>query len=247
MQSDAKRRHSKSCFRDLFEPCMAHRLEYRGLTIARRRLSCRWSTPRIKEESIGCMRIVRISAASVPVRLGRSGSAMPTSMPYCSATRWPSRRRASRTSAALGGGFEWCTASRVTVFATGEYLTMSVRPAPSPAKVACQLRSECDCDCALIAASRKSVMAALAQGHHPDLRPAGPVTRVRPPGHENGLRGRRVRRAPGRRRRARHSGRASFRHARVRGSGEFSIGSSQWDAGDFRVSAQPQVVDPSRV
>jgi hypothetical protein len=64
----------------------------------------------------------------------------------------------------VGGGFEWCTASRVTVFATGEYLTMSVRPAPSPAKAACQLRSERDCDCALIAASRKSVIAAFVKG-----------------------------------------------------------------------------------
>jgi hypothetical protein len=50
MQSDAKRRHSKSSFRDLFESRTAHHLKYRGLTIAWGRWFCRWSMPRIKED-----------------------------------------------------------------------------------------------------------------------------------------------------------------------------------------------------
>jgi hypothetical protein len=66
MQSDAKRRHSKSCFRDLFESRTAHHLKYRGLTIAWRRLSCRWSIPRIKEDNVGGLCIIRVSGASVP-------------------------------------------------------------------------------------------------------------------------------------------------------------------------------------
>jgi hypothetical protein len=69
MQSDAKRRHSKSCLSNLFESCTAHRLEYRGLSVAWRRLSCRWSTPRINKENVA----VCASSALCSVRAGVLG------------------------------------------------------------------------------------------------------------------------------------------------------------------------------
>jgi hypothetical protein len=50
--------------RELFESCTAHRIEYRSLTLARRRSDCRWSTPRIIDKTL-CAHCL-LSWASVP-------------------------------------------------------------------------------------------------------------------------------------------------------------------------------------
>jgi hypothetical protein len=51
MQSDAKRRHSKACFREYSSSDMAHCPQKADATIAQHRASCRWSMPQKTEEN----------------------------------------------------------------------------------------------------------------------------------------------------------------------------------------------------
>ena len=50
VKSDARRRHSKSCFREYSESVIVHASNKGRRTIAWHRLACRWSTPRTEAQ-----------------------------------------------------------------------------------------------------------------------------------------------------------------------------------------------------
>jgi hypothetical protein len=63
IQSDAKRKHSKSCFRMLSHSDIVHLLKHRCSNIAQHSVSCGWSTPQRKKLDS----VVQSSAKSDPI------------------------------------------------------------------------------------------------------------------------------------------------------------------------------------